>query len=90
VAKRLATSSWSAASTCTRQREARRNASKLAALRARLHSANGGSSETEANELAVMPTGSSSVDRVVTTVTPVANCASARRSSWLPLGFALG
>ncbi len=39
---------------------------------------NGGSSDTEATELAVMPTGRPPASRVVTTVTPVAK----RPSNW--------
>src|ERR1700693_5692968 len=54
---------------------------KLVALRARLHSTNGGSSDTEENELTVKPTRRPSVVHVVTTVTPVANWPSARRKS---------
>ncbi len=49
----------------------------------RLHSTSGGSSDTELNELAVTPTkggwSGAPPERVVTTVTPVANWDSARR-----------
>jgi hypothetical protein len=44
----------------------------------------GGSSETEAKAFAVKPAGVPSAARVVTTVTPVANWAQARRKSALP------
>ncbi|ODV40922.1 hypothetical protein AWV79_03300 [Cupriavidus sp. UYMMa02A] len=53
---------------------------------AMLHSTSGGSSDTELNELAVMPMNGgapaatdASLARVVMTVTPVANCDSVRR-----------
>lgn len=45
----------------------------------RLHSTNGGSSDTELNEFTVMPTGSPRVFSPVTTVTPVAKWPSALR-----------
>src|SRR6266571_5091295 len=51
----------------------------LRALRARLHNTSGGSSETELKELTVTPWKQPSGKRTVTTVTPVANCASVRR-----------
>ncbi|CAG9198164.1 hypothetical protein PSAB6_190056 [Paraburkholderia sabiae] len=47
---------------------------------ARLHSTSGGVSETELNELAVMPINAPDGARVVMTVTPVANWLSARRN----------
>jgi len=50
---------------------------KACALCARLHRTSGGSSDTELNELTVNPVGAPSAARVVTTVTPVANWASA-------------
>ena len=56
------------------------NAKKLADLRPMHQETSGGSSETEANELAVMPT-SLPPDCAVTTVTPVAKCPRARRKS---------
>src|SRR5579875_3432399 len=48
---------------------------------ARLHSTSGGSSETELNELAVMPINWPESVRVVMTVTPVANWPSAARNA---------
>lgn len=45
------------------------------------HKINGGSSETDANEFAVTPTGSPSGRRALTTVTPVAKALKASRSS---------
>ena len=48
----------------------------------RLHSTNGGVSDTELNELAVSPTKVPSAVRAVTTVTPVANIPRAVRNSW--------
>jgi hypothetical protein len=47
--------------------------------RPRLHSTSGGSSDTEAKELMVTPTGTPSALRAVTTATPVANSPSASR-----------
>ena len=52
-----------------------------AELREMLHRTSGGSSETDENELTVMPMRRPSLARVLTTVTPVANCPSARRKS---------
>src|SRR5450830_501920 len=51
----------------------------LLAAEPRLHSTRGGSSETELKELAVRPRKLPSANRVVMTVTPVANCDSACR-----------
>src|ERR1700709_2628579 len=48
---------------------------------ARLHSTSGGSSETELNELAVMPINWPDSVRVVITVTPVANWLRASRKA---------
>src|SRR5260370_32327223 len=50
--------------------------------RARRHSTSGGFRETEVNELTVTPAGRPSLLRVVTIVTPVANCPRARRNSF--------
>ena len=48
---------------------------------ARLHKTSGGESETELNELAVMPTNWPDGARAVITVTPVANWPSASRNA---------
>src|ERR1700694_3879678 len=53
----------------------------LVLLRLRHQRINGGSSDTEVNELAVVPTGSPSARTAVTTVTPVANVPQTSRSS---------
>ncbi len=55
-----------------------RNTGMLPAALDRLHKISGGASETELNELAVMPINWPWSARVVITVTPVANCPSAR------------
>ncbi|MNV76077.1 hypothetical protein D3C71_1694100 [compost metagenome] len=57
---------------------------KLGAVFERLHKINGGSKDSEENELAVIPIFRPSLPRVVITVTPVANCPSKLRIS---LGF---
>ena len=56
-------------------------ASNVPARLARLHSTSGGSSDTELNEFAVIPTGRPSGASAVITVTPVAKWPSARRKS---------
>src|ERR1700716_3075846 len=53
----------------------------LVLLRLRHQRINGGSSDTEVNELAVVPTGSPSARTAVSTVTPVANVPKTSRSS---------
>src|SRR6266404_1863444 len=81
IAKRSETGIWCAPSTFTTKWVDCTNASKLAARRDRLQSTSGGESDTVLKEFTVMPTGSPADVRVVTTVTPVTNAPSARRSS---------
>ena len=52
-------------------------------------STSGGSRLTEQNALTVSPSGDPASSRVVTTVTPVANCESARRNAEALMGTAL-
>ena len=81
VEKRRDRRCWPAASTWMAKWLAPWKSQTLGAWRARLHSTSGGSSETEENELAVMPTRRPSGARVVMTVTPVVNWPKALRSS---------
>src|SRR5690349_16047222 len=55
-----------------------------------LHSTRGGSSETELNELTVMPTGRPSGARAVITVTPVTNRPRQRRKARVSTGSGCG
>jgi hypothetical protein len=57
------------------------NAASLLLALARHHRTNGGSSDTEVTEFAVMPTGSPSGPTAVTTVTPVVKRPKMSRSS---------
>src|SRR5439155_15423665 len=78
LAKCRATSSWSTESTDTARARAGVRLWYRTASRPTRTSSSGGSSETDANELAVIPCGA--LPPTVTTVTPVANVPNARRS----------
>src|SRR5262245_25979577 len=78
VAKWRASASCSAPRMLTLKWPERVKPEKEEALRLRLHSTSGGSSETAAKELAVSPTRSASGVQVATTTTPVAK----RPSAW--------
>src|SRR5439155_9013455 len=78
AANRRETASWSAASTFNTKRCAARSAGYMSFLLSTDTRTSGGSSDTEATELAVIPTGWPAGSRVVRTVTPVAK----RPSSW--------
>src|SRR5439155_1107919 len=77
-ANRREIASWSAASTFTTNRVAAWSAPCISLRLSIETSSSGGSSETEAMELAVIPTRAPSARRAVTTVTPVAK----RPRSW--------
>src|SRR5215831_17184694 len=70
-AKRLAISSWSAASTLIAKCPLRISPSRLSARWYAQKSTNGGSSDTEVKEFAVRPYRTPSASQLVTTVTPV-------------------
>src|SRR5438552_13701721 len=70
---------------CTAKCSADTKAGRLAALRARLHSTSGGSSDTELKLFTVRPTSRPAVSRVVTTVTPVVKVPSALRNARLSM-----
>src|SRR5439155_7302561 len=78
AANRRETASWSAASTFNTKRGATRSAGYISFFWSTDTRTSGGSSDTEATELAVIPTGRPAGSRVVRTVTPVAK----RPSSW--------
>src|SRR5439155_182848 len=78
AANRRETASWSAASTFNTKRCAARSAGYMSFFLSTDTRTRGGSSDTEATELAVIPTGRPVGSRVVRTVTPVAK----RPSSW--------
>src|SRR5207248_9634434 len=77
-ANRREIASCSAASTLSTKRSAALSAGCMSLSRATDTSTSGGSSDTDATELAVIPTGRPAGSRVVRTVTPVAK----RPSSW--------
>src|SRR6266496_6587462 len=78
AANRREMASWSAASTFNTKRGAARSAGYISFFWSTDTRTSGGSSDTEATELAVIPTGRPAGSRVVRTVTPVAK----RPSSW--------
>src|SRR5881409_1774390 len=78
AANRREIASWSAASTFSTKRFAAWSAGYMSFFRSTDTRTSGGSSDTDATELAVIPTGRPAGSRVVRTVTPVAK----RPSSW--------
>src|SRR5213076_127436 len=78
AANRREIASWSAASTFSTKRFAAWSAGYMSFFRSTDTRTRGGSSDTDATELAVIPTGRPAGSRVVRTVTPVAK----RPSSW--------
>lgn len=62
------------------------NVLKWLELFANDHNTNGGCSDTELNELAVMPTGLLLLSKALMTVMPVANCDIASLNCWVVIG----